>query len=106
MKAGGEFSIEEVCAIIKSCRESGVGRLQIGTFAVSFLPEPEKPAAVTPEQIELAKKYEAEAFKDHERRIREEELSHLRISDPEAYEELVNRGELEHAGEESDGVNP
>jgi restriction endonuclease Mrr len=106
--AGKDFSVAEIQAILKTCKDSGVGQLQIGTFKVSFLPaEPKTPEAATPtpEQIRAAKEYEAQVFEEHEKRIREEQLSNLRLSDPEAYEDLVNRGELTDAGKESDGID-
>lgn len=74
----------------------------------SFLPpKPQASEEVTPtpEQLVNAREYENEAFRRNEERIRMEQLSQLRLSDPEMYEELVAKGELEHAGEESDRVD-
>lgn len=105
--AGKDFSVDEIQAILKSCRESGVTQLKIGAFSVSFLlPEPKAPEAATPtpEQIRAAKEYEGQLFEQNEQRIREEQLLNLRLSDPEAYEDLVNRGEL-NAREESDRID-
>jgi hypothetical protein len=108
-KKKDDFSVEQIQAILKSCKDSGVGQLQIGTFKVSFLPpEPKAPevATPTPEQIAAARAYENEVFLEQEKRVKLENLANLRLEDPEAYEELVNRGELEHVGEESEGIKP
>lgn len=103
-----QFSVNEICAILQKSREMGVTQLKVGTLTVSFLPpEPKTPEVATPtlEQIEAAKTYQNDVFIENERRIRQADLDQLRLSDPEMYEELQNRGELEHAGEESNGVN-
>lgn len=106
--AGSNYSVDEIQAILNSCKDSGVGQLQIGTFKVSFLPPETKAPEVatpTPEQLRAAKEYENDVFLDNEKRLREDELSNLRLIDPESYEDLVNRGELIDAGKESDGTH-
>lgn len=107
-KSKDNFSVDQIKDILKSCRDSGVTQLKIGTFSVQFSPpEPKtlEAATLTPAQIAAARAYENEVFLENEKRVREEELSHLRLTDPEMYEELQNRGELEDVGEKSDGIN-
>lgn len=107
-KTKDNFSVEQIQAILKSCRESGVTQMKLGSFSVQFSsPEPKTPEVVplTPEQIAAVREYENQAFLDQEKRIKMEKLSHLRLTDPEMYEELQNRGELEHVGEESEGID-
>lgn len=106
---GFDYTPSELIDIIKSAKESGVAQLEIGDkLLVSFLPLVPKAlngvAAPTPEQIRAAKEYEGQLFSQNEQRIREEQLLNLRLSDPEAYEDLVNRGEL-NAREESDRID-
>jgi hypothetical protein len=106
MAGSQNYSLAEIKAIIKACRESGVTQLQIGTFKAQFSPpEPKTPVAALPthEQVELAKDYENEAFREAERRLKLEDLAQLRLTDPVMYEELQARGELEHVREESEG---
>lgn len=106
--AGKDFTFAEIAAILKSCRENGVAQLKVGNFSASFLPpEPKAPeaATLTPEQQAEAERLEREALEENEKRLREDQLANLRLSDPEAYEELVNRGELIDAGKESDRIN-
>lgn len=101
------YSVSEIQDILKSCRESGVTRLQIGTFAAEFSPpEPKTPVAATPtkEDLDAAREFQNQAFLDQEKRIKLEKLSQLRISDPEMFEELQSRGELTDAGEKPDGI--
>lgn len=101
------YSVQQICAIIRACHEGGVTRLQIGDLKLSFTgkEKPEKLCPPTPEEIKLAQEYENDVFQENEKRIRTEELSQLRLSDPEAYEELVTRGELEDDGKESSGTD-
>lgn len=104
-----DYSIKELCAIIKQCKAGGVTHFELKDLKLEFRAEtPEKRDALppTPEQLKAAKEYESEIFLEHEKRIRTEELSQLRLSDPEAYEDLVARGELENVGEESPRTNP
>lgn len=106
--AGENFTVEEIRAIIKECRESGVASLKAGNLDVSFLPpEPKIPEAVTlsPEQQKQADADQREVFLANEVRLREETLANLRLTDPEAYEDLVTRGELVNAGEKPDRAN-
>lgn len=103
---GNVFNVTEIREILNSCRESGVTQLKIGDLEVSFLPlEKKNPQVATPEEQKKAKEFENDAFKENERRVKMEQLSQLRISDPETYEELISEGELENAGEESKGID-
>lgn len=102
-----EFKCKEIQDIIKTCRENGVTRLKIGELSVSFLPVESKTQGVatpTVEQLQTQKLYENEAFLEQERRVKQDELDNLRLLDPETYEDLVNRGELENVGEKSKGI--
>jgi hypothetical protein len=104
-----QFSYAEIAAILKSCREHRVARLKIGTFSVSFLPRKPKAKAAatpTPEEQVKARRFESEAFLENEKRVKMETLAHLRIADPEKYEELLSQGELEDAGQEPDRTDP
>lgn len=108
VKTASNYSVDEVCAIIKQCRESGVTQLKIGAFEASFLlPATANPGAATPTQEELAQgeKNEQKAFLNQERKIRLEQMEQMRLTDPEGYEDLVAKGEFEDAREESDGTN-
>jgi hypothetical protein len=95
------YSVDEICAIIKACGDSRVCRLKVGTFSISFIPPKPKtldPVLPTPSELEEAKEYQSQVFAENERMIRDRNLSELRISDPEAFEELISNGELEDAG--------
>jgi len=108
IEIGNAYSPEQICAIIKQAQECGVTRLKIGDLVVSFLPPEPKTRAVatlTKEQLREAEADQNKVFLENERRLRLEELSELRLSDPEAYEDLQSRGELTpNAREESYGI--
>jgi DNA-binding transcriptional MerR regulator len=102
MSASSRYSVEEIKAILESCRDTGVARLRIGNFSVSFLtatPKASQPAAPpTPEQNEAFNVTERENLADLEERLKQDYLMNLRLSDPEEYEDLINRQELTDAG--------
>lgn len=100
------LSVKDLCEIIKLCRKSGVVefehdglRLRLG----NEVPQ-EPPRPMTPAEREKQKLDEAKALLENERRVRLEQLDTLKLTDPEEYEALIARGELEHVGEESTGT--
>lgn len=74
------------------------------SFAPKSALQQEKPILRSPEEAEIAQKNEDESMKSHEFQTRQEQLEYLRLADPLAYENLVAKGELEHAREESQGI--
>jgi hypothetical protein len=95
------LSADAICAVIKTCAESGVGEIAYGPLHVVFLKKLElDKASLAP--LPEAEISEAQTLEDHasrmfdeERELRRRQLSDLHITDPEAYEDLVARGELQ-----------
>jgi hypothetical protein len=96
------YSVKDICYLISAARECGVARLKTESFSVSFLtatPKASQPAAPpTPEQNEAFNVTERENLADLEERLKQDYLMNLRLSDPEEYEDLINRQELTDAG--------
>lgn len=107
MDKGGHLSVEELCAIIKTCGESGVRVIKFPGFYVSFGPtakpsplEAPNPAAKTDEPVKLVAAQTAVAAKAHlleEIQTREEQLAMMMIENPVEAEKLILAGELEDA---------
>lgn len=104
------FNVEQVCAIISKCAESGVTELKFGDLHVSFQPKSEqttqaatwaRPAHHSDTEIseELLRQTDKERLEQDERRFREEQLAEMMLTDPLAYEELLASGELEDRDE-------
>ena len=106
MANSSKYSVQDLCAIIKTCRENGVVRAKLGELSIDFLPEEPKILTVaTPEQQKQEKLAFDAALAENEARIKLDYLANLRLSNPEEFEDLVARGELENARQESDGVD-
>jgi hypothetical protein len=103
------FSVKEICEIIEACAKGGVSVLKLGTLYLKLGSSgaPNAPAAdpipLTPEERFAQARAEEIALKENETILRADQLSQMRIEDPEQYEELVMAKELEHAGEEPEG---
>jgi hypothetical protein len=84
-----------VCLILKECATSKVSKIQFGELYVEFGPSMEEnqqiPPALTQRQHD--KLNEAQVQADAEV-LRQLEIEELQLTDPEKYEELLQKGEL------------
>lgn len=91
------MKVEEICEILRTCKESGVTELsfrglkvKLGHQASSYTHTVSTPQPVY-EKIEAPQE-----IQKHELELREDELALLAIEDPLEYEAAVARGELEN----------
>lgn len=93
------MSAEQICGIIKTAAKSGVNSLKFGELVLEFGEPNQKPHV--PPQITPTRENEETIIKearDRESLIAHEDyLAHLKISDPVAYEEMI-QGEVEGVG--------
>lgn len=84
-----------MCHILNSCATNKVAKLQFGELIVEFGASMEKThqseTALTQDQHD--KQNEAQIQKDAAE-LRQQELDELLLTDPEKYEELLEKGEL------------
>lgn len=89
---------EEVSALIKICSESGVSQLKWGNLRVNF-GSPKKPSYTLEipdtEISEQTTQLSHSNLVKEELQTREDELDHMLVEDPLAYEEMILAGELE-----------
>lgn len=108
---------EDICKIVVACREAGVATLKCGPLEVSFIhvvkpppldphitgPAP-TPAGEVPEQIiQAQQQVEKTSHIEQEIQTRERQVAELMVTDPLLAEQLMEEGELEPAGEFTDG---
>ncbi len=90
-----------MCTILRECATNKVAKLQFGELIVEFGLSIEKSqqtlAALTQEQHD--KQNEAQV-QDDAQALRELEIEELMLTDPERYEELLQKGELRDASSE------
>jgi hypothetical protein len=105
------LDVKQICDIIKLGSKLGLARLEYEGLKLEFRADDDPQAPVQGQRgpkltkkqaAALQQENEASALADQEFKTREEQLAHLLIADPVAYEELIARGELEHAGEKSE----
>lgn len=88
------FKLEEVCAIIKTCRELGVKNFEFNGLKLELDPAP---APTTEQFLSPLEKQEAaaqtkEAIAEEQELIKQRELDQMLIDDPEGYFDAVKRG--------------
>lgn len=89
-----------ICKIIRACAQSGVRRLSYEGMEVEFfssekdIVEPEAGQVMPISEI-LPDEYKGSFQEESETLQLEDELDHLLVSNPSAYEELVAHGELD-----------
>lgn len=104
MKLTGEI----VCAIIKTCAESGVVHFSLGDLKIQFKgtppPDPVQEFVVEPQLHEAVT---AAAIERDELAQKEAQLAQMEIEDPLGYEKAVESGDLidSKAGDELDEEN-
>lgn len=102
------LSHEKICDIIKLGHKLGLSSLEIGPdgtlkayYSRKWAENPAQDVKITPKQREFAEKLEKEVTEAEESRIKQEQLEEMRLSNPEMYEELVARGDLDDPRQES-----
>lgn len=91
----------EICTIIKTAGENRVRSLKLGDLELNFGEFTEEIRLTAPVNPENVLKIEEESRFQEQSALAETENDELLLSDPESYEEKLNRGELEdveHSG--------
>ena len=109
MNSTGRLSGSEVCDIIEACQASQVAEIQCGELHVIFARDaytrkiPVSTDGVTSDDVENIQQRESENANIHsDLSEREDDLEELILTNPEKYEELVEKGELEDVDGASD----
>lgn len=104
-----DLDVKAISAIMKAGRDSGVSELEFGGLKLKFhphdseyqtIPGPASPRLSAKRRDTIEKENETQNLEENEAKVREDFISHLRIADPLAYEELLAKGELTNAGQE------
>lgn len=90
----------EICAIIKACSDNGVTELKFGDLQVSFVKKVTQAAGPTAsipdtEISDQIEKSSVERMVKEEHQLRDDELEHMLVENPQQYEALMLRGDLE-----------
>lgn len=87
--------VDRVCRIIESCGKSGVKVFSHGDLRIEFMGgENSEPNYMLP-LIPEAKGNSEEPFLEAEQESKQHQIDQMLIEDPEKYEEMQTRGELE-----------
>lgn len=97
-----DYSVKDLCEIIKVAAKNGAIDLTLGEFSISFSGKPAP--NVLPGSRPITSEEEQEHLEENEYQLRSRELEEMRLADPEMYEDLIMRKELEDARKEPDGV--
>ena len=93
MKRKVSFSVDELCVILKSCRDNGVGELHYsGLDIILSDAQPHNNKYFRP--LGNGLKEEEQANVNDEHKLRQEQLDEALINDPVGYEQLLIEGEL------------
>jgi hypothetical protein len=105
------FTARDLCLIIEACKTHAVAELKFGDLEIRWTPglsplplaypssvESIPEAAISATQTKVAE----HALEQDEVLMRQEQLEHLKITDPLAYERLMMSGEFGDDGSESE----
>lgn len=90
----------DICRIIESCKTSGVSRLQFGNLHIQFgepIHEPKESWSEFTAKSTSSGTQTEDAAKQSVRKLSEEEIDQLKLTDPAGYERLILSGELDSA---------
>lgn len=102
------MTVENLCAILKACTESGVSELKFEGLEVSFWgPTQTLPQAfnLSPEVIAAQEQVSQDVSVEQEVRSREDELAEMLVNDPEKFEDLLASGDLIESSKAGDRVD-
>lgn len=89
------MEIDKLCALIKTCGESGVSEISFDTLHVKFAPTPPATKREVVTFAEADPLQEQHAILKDTLSLREDDLAMKLITDPAEYERLLVAGELE-----------
>ena len=95
------FDFDQICGIIKLCKESEIAKFSYGDLRFSFQArgaegKDELPIESLGQGTEIISQEKLQDFiQQDEIKMKDEELALLRLQDPLKYEELFEIGELE-----------
>lgn len=96
-----ELTAEDICNILRVCRESGASKLKFAGIEAEFFPaDYTKASEPLPEaeiSVEQAAVIEGQQLTRDEMRVKSERLAMMLIEDPAQYEKLLLDGELADA---------
>jgi hypothetical protein len=88
----------DICRIIETCKSSGVSSFQLGSLHIQFgesFPEPKESwSDFTAKQTESGTQT-TKVSHQSARKLSEEEIDQLKLTDPVSYERLILSGELD-----------
>jgi hypothetical protein len=84
----------DLCAIIKTCYESGVKRIVLPGVIISFTGDTPVMSYAPTKDHNVIEQIESEALSQIEQETNEERLSRLMLENPVEYERLVLNGDL------------
>lgn len=90
----------DICRIIETCKASGVSRLQLGSLHIQFsgsFPEAHDSWSEFTAKASQAGTQTDQRSKQSARKLSEEEIDQLKLTDPASYERLILSGELDSA---------
>ncbi len=96
-----KLSVDEVCRLVKVCARFGVREFSLGNLTFKLGQEPNTfftPSSATGKSEAVEQDY----VNKQEIKMKEDELATMLVTDPLAYEQLMEQGDLEH-GEENNG---
>lgn len=93
MKRKSSFSVDELCVILKSCRDNGVGEFHYDNLTVK-LSDAQPYANKYFRPLGDGSKEEEQANLNDEHKLRQEQLDEALINDPVGYEQLLIESEL------------
>ena len=96
----GRLSIREIRDILKLCRREGVERLAVPGLKVSFGPADDRVKLRA--RPRKSGRIAQQDLVDQERSARRDQLDHMMVEEPMAYEELMATGDLERRAKEPD----
>lgn len=110
---GGFLNAEDICKILKAAKEAGVYAIECGPLWARFGAPSLEPAstgsAPTKAEEDLGKTIQAQqqaeeaSLLEEEIVTKERRIEDLIVEDPLAYEEMIERGELEPEGANGSG---
>ena len=99
------FTPQEVCEIIRQCRQDGVVELTFGDLHLSFVPKAEvinaqasEPSSTQPPDAAISadlEKQSKESVEQDALTLRQQQIDELTILNPLLAEQLIESGELE-----------
>lgn len=84
------LTAQDVIGIIKEAKRAGITSFSLGELQFSFEGNPKVKKRIGKENSE----FQRQNLEQEELRLKQEQLDHLRIADPEAYEQMIAEDDM------------